>query len=566
MMRKFILVLSLFCLTSLGFAQLDLYDMHPAFPYRLTADEQLLMHTLPEKAQRQATAAPQGPVTSVAEFQPMEGVIIAYTLGIPVNLVAQLSQITRVKVLVNSSNDANSASSRFSQNGVNMSNVDFWTIPHDSYWTRDYGPWFIIDGNDQVGIVDFTYNRPQRPNDDAAMNAMAAQLNCSMYAMPMVHTGGNYMSDGYGTAASTQLVLDENPGETVTSLRQMAQEYLGINQYFFIDDPMDDYIYHIDCWGKFLGVDKVLVAQVPTTDYRYADYEAAAAVFANAVTPWGNHYQVFRVFEPGAGWTATPYTNSLILNDHVFVPIAGSQYDDDAIEVYHQAMPGYTIVPVMQATYTPWENTDALHCRTHEVADRGMLYIKHYPLLGEQEVTDGSIALTADIKALSGQSLIADSLLVYYRINNAVWQSVTMNAVGGSGFEASISDLHNSDTVEYYLFAKDLSGRRECHPYIGAADPHRFVVNAEEIPDDVTDVQGQISVLLYPNPAVDRFVVRGEDLAQLKVYNAMGQLVAECQLNQQTNNFTCKDWPAGVYYLSIYSDSGVKISRKLVKL
>ena len=563
-MKKNIAFISLLLLANyILFAQSDLYDEHPAFPYYMTAEEQLLKHTLTEKAARNATAAPQGPVTALAEFQPMMGVMIAYPLGIPVNFVAQLSQVTQVKVLVNSASQQNSANSNFSQHGVNMNNVEFWIIPHDSYWTRDYGPWFIIDGNDDVAVIDFTYNRPQRAQDDASIQYVVQHLNMNMYAMPMIHTGGNYMVDGYGTAASTQLVIDENPSETVTSLRQMAQEYLGINQYYFIDDPMDDYIFHIDCWGKYLGVDKVLVAQVPTSDYRYNDYEAAAAVFANATTPWGNHYQVFRVYEPGSGWQATPYTNSLILNDHVFVPIAGSQWDDDAIAVYQQAMPGYTIVPVMQVSNTPWENTDALHCRTHELADKGMLYIKHYPLSGAQEAQNGSVTMTAEIKALSAQTLVSDSLLVFYRINNSVWQNTTLTAVGGSSFEATLSGLQNLDTVDYYLFAKDQSGRREHHPYIGAADPHRFVVNA---PDAIAQPDAQSSIMLYPNPAVDLFVVKGESLNRVKVYNAMGQFVAEYPLNDVATAINCKDWPAGVYYLSILTDNGETLSKKLVKL
>lgn len=565
MKKKLSFTTLLLCFFSFIYAQSDLYDEHPAFPYHLTAEEQLLMHTLHEKAARHFTVAPQGPVNAVAEFQPMEGVVIAYPLGIPVNLVNKLSQITKVKVLVNSNSDANTATSRFTQNGVNMSNVEFWNINHDSYWTRDYGPWFIIDGNDQVGIVDFTYNRPQRPNDDAAMNHIASNLNCTMYAMPMVHTGGNYMCDGYGTAASTQLVLDENPNETAVSLRQIAQSYLGIDQYLFIDDPMNDYIYHIDCWAKFLDVDKVLVSQVPTSDYRYNDYEAAAAVFANATTPWGNHYQVYRVYAPGSGWQATPYTNSLILNDHVFVPQTGSQWDDDAIEVYQQAMPGYTIVPVMQTSSAVWDNTDALHCRTHEIADRGMLYIKHYPLLDVQEPTDGAAVLTADIRTLSGQPLVTDSLLAYYRINNGVWQHVNLSPAGGTAFETSISGLQHLDTVDYYLFAKDQSGRRECHPYIGAADPHRFIVNTSETHDAISELQEDANILLYPNPAVDHFVLRGEDLSEMRVYNALGQLVETAKLHAGSNAFDCQTWTAGVYYLSIYTNSGKKISRKIVK-
>ena len=37
--------------------------------------------------------------------------------------------------------------------------------------------------------------------------------------------------------------------------------------------------------------------------------------------------------------------------------------NNEAIAAYQQAMPGYTIVPIMQSNYTPWLSTDALHCR-----------------------------------------------------------------------------------------------------------------------------------------------------------------------------------------------------------
>lgn len=540
-------------------AQSQHYDVHPKFPYTLTAEEQLLKHTLPAKAAFHRTPAPPAPVVSVAEFQPMSGVMIAYPLGIPVSLVVQLSQITSVKVLVDDSFASERAATYFSQQGVNMENVDMWQIEHDSYWTRDYGPWFVIDGNDNMSVIDFTYNRPARPDDDASLQYVSNYLDLPTYTMPMVHTGGNYMCNGYGVAASTQLVIEENPDETASSLRQIAQDYLGIDDYMFIDDPMDDYIYHIDCWGKFLGVDKVLIGQVPVTDYRYADYEAAAAVFANAVSPWGNHYQVYRVYTPGGGWTATPYTNSLILNDYVFVPQTGSQWDDEAIAVYQQAMPGYTIVPVMESSYTPWENTDALHCRTHELADKDMLYIKHYPLLGSQYIENNAI-LQASIKSLGCQDLVPDSVLVFYKLNDEDWQTTPLYAVGGDVWEVSLEGLHDGDSVSYYIFAKDNSGRRECHPYIGAADPHHFTVAS------TTAVHSsETAVLLYPNPAVNHFVVAGENLSHIKVFNSLGQLVCEQFLSSYTNMMDCSAWTSGIYYLSIDTDTGETITKKLVK-
>ncbi len=556
-MKKLLTTL-LFCtLFLVSFSQSEHYAK-PAFPYHATAEEQQMLKTWYRNVKD--GPVPTAPVTAIAEFQPMGGVMVAYPLGIPVNLVSELSFITKVKVLVYPASDSNTVKTFFAASGVNMDNVSFWVINHDSYWTRDYGPWFIIDGNDQVGVVDFTYNRPARPNDDAALVQVANLLQMQRYEMPMVHTGGNYMVDGYGTAASTTLLLEENPNQTSASLQTMANQYLGINNYMLLDDPLGDYIEHIDCWGKFLDVDKVLIAKVSASDPRYSDYEAVANTFANALTPWGNHYQVFRVNAPGRN-KITPFTNSLILNDHVFVPIAGTQYDNAAIAVYQQAMPGYTIVPIMQNNNRPWQNTDALHCRTHELADPGMLYIKHYPLLGDFDLPTAT-TIHAEIKALGGQSLVCDSLLVYYRVNGGQWQNTRLELVSGAAFEASLTGLQPNDEVDYYLFAQDQSGRRECHPYIGAADPHHFKV----LTVGVEDVATSNTIAVYPNPCSRYFVVNCPKTVQsIEVFDIAGSLVYSARGCDDKTIINTSDWKSGVYLVRIVDKAGNLCNRKVVK-
>ena len=59
---------------------------------------------------------------------------------------------------------------------VNMDNVEFINGNTDSYWTRDYGPWWVVDGNNDVSVVDHTYNRP-RPNDNQAPLKLSNHLN-----------------------------------------------------------------------------------------------------------------------------------------------------------------------------------------------------------------------------------------------------------------------------------------------------------------------------------------------------------------------------------------------------
>ncbi len=127
------------------------------------------------------------------------------------------------------------------------------------------------------------------------------------------------MTDGMGVSASTTLVYTENPDYTAEDVDSLVYHYLGIETYHVLPDPLGDYIEHIDCWGKFLDVDKVLIGQVPESDPRYDDFEYVADYFASTPSSYGNNYQVYRVQTPG-GNPPTPYTNSLILNKRVFVP------------------------------------------------------------------------------------------------------------------------------------------------------------------------------------------------------------------------------------------------------
>ena len=555
----FFIIINILCALSELFGQAEHYDIHPKFTYGPTANEQQLLPTWYQKTT--AGAFPEAPVTALAEFHPMGGVMIAYPLGVPVSLVRELSLITQVKVLVYPASDSNTVKNYFLSNGVNTANVQYWAINHDSYWTRDYGPWFILDGNDEVAVVDFTYNRPSRPHDDAALVSITNKMGMERYEMPMVHTGGNYMVNGYGTAASTSLILEENPNQTETSLTTMAHNYLGVDEYLITNDPLGDYIAHIDCWGKFLAPDKVLIGQVPANDPRYSEYEIAANLFANTVTAWGNHYQVYRVYEPGSGNYVTPYTNSLILNDHVFVPVTGTQWDDDAIAVYEQAMPGYTIVPVMESDYTPWYNTDALHCRTHELADKDMLFIQHFPVFEGVSSCVGQ-SIRATIKPLSGASLVEDSVRVFYRINEGEWQSVPMQQTAENEYEAFIQAVY-ADEVDYYIFAKDQSGRRECHPFIGAADPHHYAASLDGT--SVSEVES-MPVDVFPNPVTDRVVVRGENLRSVTVYDSFGRLVTSIDVSGAMLMTDCSSWPAGVYLLNITNAQGQKVQKKVVKV
>lgn len=453
------------------------------------------------------TPAPTEAPRFVAEFEPMQGVAIAYPLGIPLDLVKSLADNCQVYCIAQQSQQS-TARTRFINAGVNMDRVTFMNARTDSYWVRDYGPWYIFAGKSPA-IVDNVYNRP-RPYDDEIPSAFATFWGIPLYSMNLKHTGGNMMEDGRGHAVSDNLVISENNNDEA-NVRKKMLDYLGIDNYHITIDPQNDYIAHVDCWGKYLAPDKILIAKLPQSDRRYENYESVANYFASTNCCWGYPYKVYRVEEPG-GSTLAPYTNSLILNKHVYVPMgSNSTYNEKALQVYREAMPGYEVTGVYNTSSSiQWLNTDALHCRTRGVMDFNMLYVDHRDVLfGKQQCTD-SIAITSKFIAYSGKPLKADSLLVYYSIDNGPYQIAHMTPTGvPDEYVGYIKGYFQASEIDYYVFGADESGHRYQQPVFGELDPHHFTVNVSFILGDanddgrvdIADVATLIDYLLGSNPS-----------------------------------------------------------------
>ena len=413
---------------------------------------------------------PPTPIRQPAEFEPMSGALIAYPFGITYNVIAEMAENVTVVTIVDSLSQESSVLSQYTSHGVNTSHCSFLIAPTDTYWTRDYGPWFIFNGNDEQGVVDFTYNRPQRPNDDLIPQEYATNQSLPYYFMPLTHSGGNYMTDGQGIAISTTLVWTENSGMTHAQINQTVSDYLGIHTYHVVPDVNGDYIQHIDCWGKYLSPDTIMIRSVPPSHQQYQAIENAATYFSSQLSCYGTPYHVVRVYTPNN----EPYTNSLILNNKVLVPIVNGPNDAAALQSYRDAMPGYE---VLGFTGT-WEPTDALHCRVMGITDRGMLDIEHTPLQNQTANPSGYV-VSARIHVYSGQGLGPDSPTLYYRIQGGDWIKHHMENQGNDIYAATIPSQPGGTVISYYIHAEDNTGRIANHPFIGAANAHTFTVIGE---------------------------------------------------------------------------------------
>jgi agmatine deiminase len=407
------------------------------------AGERLAARGLKPEQHKIYRASTPSSVRAIAEFEPMGGLLLAYPgseappldhqqlppsgvrqFGVPDELIirAQQGGTVHVFVLCGDVVAFDAAVDEIGATARSMSLPFDPALMHpiewdtDTYWTRDYGPWWAAQddggiciakhlytslGSGSVGDVEGDEDKPPRPrggifrpNDDYGADAFSDRLNAPIlawnaaheepelrphrwYFMGLLDAGGDYMVDGNGIVASSYLVAEqaELPAPDATDDRMeyiLAQmnRFLGVTQYWVLTDPTGTYIGHIDCFAKFLGPNSVLVAQSddPTVNGAYDDVEAFFTDQGFAVTRV--RCQEIGVTGADGKPTTAAYVNSLILNDEVYVPLAGQNFEDcdaAALAAYGAAMPDHHIIGIIGKPEAPWLGTDALHCRTHGV-------------------------------------------------------------------------------------------------------------------------------------------------------------------------------------------------------
>ena len=366
------------------------------------------------------------------EFEACAMVKMCYPNNMPLEVYKTIAEDNKVLLLCN---PGYSGSSRISQArseldniGANLDNITFLDMDLDAdetYWVRDFSPFYVFN-NKSLGIVDFTYNRDDRTEQNQVPSKLATYFGMNYSKMSLTHTGGNLMQDGRGTAFSDDLVIEEN-NNNASKVRSEMNSYTGTSNYVITIDPQGDYIAHIDCWAKIVAPDKIIVAKLPESNSRYSYYEQVATELGNQKCAYGYNYKIYRVEEPG-GSTVAPYTNALIANKHVYVPLgSNSTYNQKALQVYQDALPDYTIhgVQGFSSGSLTFKNTDALHCRTHEVPDKNMLFID------SREVYYGNVEYQTDylvkcnVVSYAGGNIQQNAVKIKYSINRT--QTITVN-------------------------------------------------------------------------------------------------------------------------------------------
>lgn len=306
-----------------------------------TLDPELLRSLVP----------PAGEVSTPAEYEVNDGLLISWgsfnSLLTQMTVAVTTGTAATVWVVVPNSGSQDSAAAVLSGAGANMDQVGFVIYDADSVWMRDYGPRFISEDGERA-IVDHTYNRDFRPNDNLFPDHLAALWQEAQYDIPLVHGGGNFHLFGDGEAFMSELILNENPGLTAQDVEDLYAAYEGLDLTIMPPFPSwYDSTQHIDMWMLPVADRDIIIGEYPVGDTE------VRTVTEDAVTMLeGRGYTVHRTPGWRAGGTHYTYTNSVVFNEIVLTcqfQNGNANYADEdaaAVATFTAAFPGRQIVPI----------------------------------------------------------------------------------------------------------------------------------------------------------------------------------------------------------------------------
>ena len=416
---------------------------------------------------------------------------------------------------------------------TDLTGITFLETGFNSIWARDYMAETIYKNEvDSVLMLDWIYNRP-RPDDDTLSDAIGAAKDIAVYSTTqapydLVHTGGNFMCDGAGTAFSSELVLDENgaDGEFNQTIRDeagvddMMQQFMGITNYIKMATLPYDGIHHIDMHMKLLDEETLLVGEFPVGLSDGPQLEQNIEAIMNAETScYGDPYRLIRIpmpsstggnFPPDANYRT--YANNIFINGTVLVPVYRTEYDTTGLRILRESLPGYNVVGIdCDSENNIIQQSGAIHCITKTIGVADPLLIRHQRLADTYEtVNDHDVA--AYIVHRSG---IASAQLYWTTDTAAGFASVPMVDQGDGNWSAAIPAQPAYSDVFYYVQATANSGKVQVRPLV--APEGWWLFRVLDLSAALPNVAGPVIAEVYPNPTSSILVISLDGIAKGQV-------------------------------------------------
>ena len=541
---------------------------------------------------RGITTPPAFAVRTMAEWEEIQALAICWAQyeGILKQIVAAAKTECEVIIICENQGDVTDVlmDNTFGGPLPDLDNITFIQEDFNSVWMRDYGAECVYQNEvDSLFLLDWIYNRP-RPDDDVLPDVIGntlgiAVFNTTQAPNDLVHTGGNFMADGFGTAFSSNLVIDENGvnGEfnqtvkTPAETDALMQTWMGIDHYIRMETLPYDGIHHIDMHMKLIDEETLLVGEFPQGESDGPQLEEnLGLIMTNETNVFGQPYRVIRVPMPpstGGAWAPDAsyrtYANNVFVNKTVIVPTYRTEYDTTALRILQESLPGYRIVPIDcdNQNANIISASGAIHCITKGVGVTDPLLIRHQRLTDTYE-TVNPYPVTAYMRHKSG---IASANLFWTTDTAQAWNEMAMADQGGGDWTAAIPAHPANTTIYYYVQGTSNSGKVQVRPIVAPEGWWKFrVLDANS---SISAAGGPTITDIFPNPCVSHVSLRsdsGPGMVRVVLRDATGRVVKVFNSIRASQDgrvlLDVSSLPVGTYALSVETAEG-RSTRYLMK-
>jgi len=290
-------------------------------------------------------------------------------------IVRKLTQVERVRILIDGRSAEDAARRILRKAGANLDAVEFFHTPTDRGWTRDYCPLFVRSRAGEVALTNWRFNAWAKYDDwrqDAAVPAKLAEaLKLRAWEPGLVLEGGSIDVNGRGLLLTTEECLlspvqARNPELSRREIERALGDYLGARKVMWLRNGIagDDTHGHVDDLARFANADTVVIAsELDRADPNYEPLRENLAILRKVPLRVVKLPMPAPLIFSGRRLPAS-YANFYIANGLVLVPTFNDPNDRVALNTLARVFPDRQVTGI-NAVELVW-GLGTLHCMTQQ--------------------------------------------------------------------------------------------------------------------------------------------------------------------------------------------------------